>query len=104
MNAYDKSKWSTSGESILAGAKLAAIKIFLEANGHIAVEHWHYYGAKAPTPLAFNDFEEFMKYLRSEVRPGDAIDVYPFPSNAESAIAKGKYPDEEGRVPEGGAY
>ena len=70
----------------------------------IVVQHWHYYGASAPTRLAFDAFDEFKAYLQSRVKPGDAIDVWPFPTNIAAAIARGKYPDGDGRVPIGGAY
>lgn len=83
---------------------MSAIKEHLEHVGNIAVEHWHYYGAHAPTPLAFDDFDEFINYLRGKVKAGDAIDVYPFPCRTTEAIARGKYPDQTGKVPAGGAY
>ncbi|MFT3871001.1 MAG: hypothetical protein QM715_21310 [Nibricoccus sp.] len=95
--------WSTDGENILSHGNLEAVRKHLDDVGNIAVEHWHYYGGRAPTPLAFYDFEMFEEYLKKEVRPGDAIDVYPFPHKAKT-IASGKFPDSEGRVPKGGAY
>lgn len=95
--------WTKEGENILSEQKLAAVRKHLEDVGNIAVEHWHYYGSRAPTPLAFNDYDLFEEYLKKEVRPGDAIDVYPFPHRSKT-IAAGKFPDIEGRVPNGGAY
>lgn len=104
MSEYDQTTWSTAGEIILSASNLDAIKKHLETKGNIAVEHWHFYGSRSPTPLGFDDYEEFVQYLNTHVRPGDAIDVYAFPSERESLVASGKYPDQEGRVPEGGAY
>jgi len=104
MTDLDKITWSHTGANILSADHLAVIERHLNEVGNIAVEHWHYYGSKSPTPLAFNDYEAFVHYLNTEVQPGDGIDVYAFPSNAESALVRAKYPDKEGRVPEGGAY
>jgi hypothetical protein len=100
----NKSVWSTDGASILSADNIAAITRHLQSVGSIAVEHWHYFGGRAPTPLAFDDMDEFLVYLSSNVKPGDAIDVYPFPSDPKTAIARGKYPDAQRRVPDGGAY
>jgi hypothetical protein len=97
-------KWSTSGANILAKEKVEAVRRHLEDVGSIAVLWWHYYGSRAPTPRAFDDFEEFMAFLKNEPRPGDAIDVWPFPSDAATRVAEGKIPNERGEVPEGGAY
>jgi len=104
MSGYDKTTWSKAGEIILSASNLDIIKKHLKTKGNIAVEHWHFYGSRSPTPLAFDDYEEFVQYLHTQVRPGDAIDVYAFPSEREALVASGKYPDQEGRAPEGGAY
>jgi hypothetical protein len=104
MSEYDKNTWTTEGESILSENNLVAIKKHLESVGSIAVEHWHFYGSRAPTRLVFDDFDDFNEYLQRNVQPGDAIDVYPFPHHPSKTVARGKYPDAEGRVPKGGAY
>src|SRR5437773_11184217 len=98
----DAREWTDRGENILSSKNLAAIEHYLEEVGAIVVQHWHYYGASAPTRLAFDAFDEFKAYLQSRVKPGDAIDVWPFPTNIAAAIARGKYPDGDGRVPIGG--
>jgi len=104
MADSDRIKWSRDGDNILSAENLVAVKRYLKEKGNIAVEHWHYFGSRSQTPLAFDDYDEFIAYLQANVRPGDAIDVFPFPSNREALIATGKYPDSEGRVPEGGTY
>ncbi|MBS0633167.1 MAG: hypothetical protein JSS11_14750 [Verrucomicrobia bacterium] len=103
MSESTKLDWTNGGENILAAEKLAAVREHLSKVGNIAVAHWHYCGARAPTPLAFDDFDLFEEYLKRDVRPGDAIDVYSFPHGSKT-IAIGKFPDSEGRVPIGGAY
>jgi len=101
---HDGQQWTDQGENILSPRNLAAVERHLNEVGAIVVERWHYYGARAPTHLAFDDFDEFKAYLGSLVKPGDAIDVWPFPTDTNRAIARAKYPDGEGRVPVGGAY
>lgn len=103
MSEAQNSGWTRAAASILDPEKLEAVRKHLDTVGNIVVEHWHYCGARGPTPLAFNDFEVFEAYLKQEVRQGDAIDVYPFPHQSK-VIASGKYPDSEGRVPVRGAY
>ena len=104
QTGHDGREWSHDGENILSPRNLAAVERHLDAVGAIVVEHWHYYGGSAPTHLAFDCFDEFKGYLASRVKPGDAIDVWPFPTDTATAIACAKYPDAEGRVPLGGAY
>jgi hypothetical protein len=103
MSQSTQPSWSKGGENILSQEKLDAVRNHLADVGNIVVEHWHFYGSRAPTPLAFDDYDVFDAYLRKEVRPGDAIDVYPF-SRETKKITAGKFPDGEGRVPTGGAY
>ena len=104
QTGHDGREWSHDGENILSSKNLAAIERHLEEVSAIVVEHWHYYGASAPTHLAFDSFDDFKAYLDSRVKPGDAIDVWPFPTDIATAIARAKYPDGEGRVPLRGAY
>src|SRR4051812_30011590 len=96
---HDGQEWSDAGENILSPKNLAAIERHLDDVGAIVVQHWHFYGSQAPTFLAFNDFDSFKAYLDANVGPGDAIDVWPFPSDIQAAIARAKYPDKQGRVP-----
>jgi hypothetical protein len=60
--------------------------------------------AGLPLISRFDYFDDFKAYLDTRVKPGDAIDVWPFPTDIATAIARAKYPDAEGRVPLGGAY
>jgi hypothetical protein len=100
----DSPQWSTSGANIMAAEQLAATRHHLENVGFVAVLWWHYYGSRSPTPLAFDDFESFLAFLKAEPAEGDAIDVWPFPGPAEQRIAQGKIPNGQGEVPDGGAY
>jgi hypothetical protein len=104
QTGHDGREWTDNGENILSVKNLSAIERHLEEVDAIVVQHWHYYGASAPTRLAFDSFEDFRAYLDSRVKPGDAIDVWPFPTDIATAIVRAKYPDREGRVPVGGAY
>jgi hypothetical protein len=93
-----------SGASILAADQLAAIEHHLHKVGNVAVLWWHLWGARAPTPLAFDDYETFLEFLKSQPRVGDAIDVWAFPNDQSTRIAGGKLPDEHGNIIKGGAY
>jgi hypothetical protein len=100
----DGRAWTDGGENILSKKNLEAVERHLETVGPVVVQHWHYYGARAPTRLVFEGYEDFRAYLDTQVSAGDAIDVWPFPTEPSAAIAYAKYPDSEGRVPVGGAY
>jgi hypothetical protein len=78
----------------------------LEEVGPVIVEHWFYYGSRSPDRLVFEDYDEFLEYLRANAKPGDALHVWEFPRvcRDDNTLAHGKYPDAEGRVPKGGAY
>ena len=99
----ESDNWDEEGESIFEEGTLNAIRQHLEDVGCIVVEHWHYRESRAPTRLVFDDFEEFGEHLQNETKPGDAVYVYAFP-HEEKPIASGKCPDQQGRVPERGAY
>ena len=103
MTSSNNVQWVLDGENIFSEEKLIVVRRHLESVGNIAVSHWHFYGSRSPTPLAFDNFDDFYEYLKTKVRPGDAIDVYPFPHDT-LAIASGKVPHNEGKVPIGGAY
>lgn len=97
-------KWSTTGANIFAADQLDAIRHHLQDVGFIVVLWWHYYGSQAPTRLTFDSYDEWLSFLKAAPRQGDAIDVWPFPSDPKARIAYGKIPNKEGEVPEGGAY
>lgn len=94
----------TRQDSILSVDSLEAVRRHIESAGSVAVLHWHLFGASHPTSLAFSDFETFSEYLRCSTKPGDAIDVWPFPVREEDRIAGGKIPNSDGTVHQGGAY
>jgi hypothetical protein len=99
-------EWGTDGSSISSPDSLAKIRHVLEHVGSIIVEHWHFYGGRAPDRMAFDDFEDFLEYLKKNAVAGDAIDVWSMHElcKPENRLAEGKCPDEEGKVPKGGAY
>jgi hypothetical protein len=101
---YDSSNWSDKEPNILSQKNLEAVRNHLAKAGDVAVLHWHFCGARTPTPLAFDDFEEFETYLKSKVKEGDAIDIWPFPRDAKTTIASGKFPNTDSKVPIKGAY
>ena len=90
--------------SILSTQNLDAVRQHLESIGYVAVLHWHLFGASHPTPLAFSNFDEFCGYLSGSTKPGDAIDVFPFPADDVGSIARGKIPEADGTIFQGGAY
>ena len=102
----DGGDWSLEGRNILTPDRLAAIRHVLENVGPVIVEHWFYYGSCSPDRLVFEDYQEFMEYLRSNAKPGDALHVWDFARACrdDNTLINGKYPDEQGRAPNGGAY
>jgi len=106
MNTYDDpDKWVSHGQKITAQGKLEAIRQCME-NGPIILEHRFYRGARAPARIVFDEFEVFAKYLENQANPGDAFYIWDYTvlCRDDNAIAYGKYPDKNDRVPEGGAY
>ena len=102
----DGPEWTADSRNILLPDRLAAIRRVLEEVGPVVVEHWFYYGGCSPARLVFEDYDEFLAYLRSNAKPGDALHVWEFSRvcRDDNTLANGKYPDAEGRVPKGGAY
>ncbi len=91
-------------QSIISDQSLQAVRTHLERVGNVAVLHWHLFGARCPTALAFDDFETFQEYLQTSAKPGDAFDVWPFPTDSDLRIAQGKIPEPDGSIRTGGAY
>lgn len=99
-------EWTDGGASIVSPDNLAKIRHVLQHDGCIVVEHWHFYGGRAPDRMVFDDFEEFIEYLKQHAVAGDAVDVWSMHElcKADNRLAEGKCPDAEGKIPKGGAY
>lgn len=103
---YKPVEWTTQRSKINAPDRLQAIQEVLDKRGPIIAQHWFYYGGRAPDRLVFDDYDEFIEYLNSKAKAGDAFDVWSFADvcTRDNMLAEGKMPDEQGRVPVGGAY
>lgn len=99
-------EWVPDGRKINAPENLEAIRRTLELEGPIIVEHWFFYGSRAPERRVFDDFGEFIQYLDSHAIAGDAIHIWSFTAvcKENNELASGKCPDENGLVPKRGAY
>lgn len=102
----EEDEWVADGRKILSAENLEKIRQTLEGEGPIIVEHWFYRGSRSPVRLIFDELDAFIGYVQSHARGGDAFHVWSFASvcKDEGVIASGKHPDEDGRVPKGGAY
>jgi hypothetical protein len=102
----DGNGWSTDGRNILSADRMEAVRKVLEDKGPVIVEHWFYYGSRAPDRIVFEEYEQFVEYLNTKARPGDAFHIWDFADlcRDDNSLANGKYPDAEGRVPARGAY
>ena len=98
--------WRPDGKKILSPENLAVIERTLEDEGPIILEHWHYYGSRAPDRFIFADMDEFIAYVETKSVIGDAYHVWSFAAvcRDDNEIAHGKFPDEDGCVPRKGAY
>ena len=102
MDYYAADNWHIDGSAALSQDKLREIERYLENSGYIAVLHSHFCGARGATPSAFENFDDFKAYLAREAKPGDIIDVWPFPDGKH--MFSGKIPNDKGQVPKMGAY
>lgn len=98
--------WRPDLQKIATPEKLAEIQRVLEKKGPVIVAHWHFYGSRAPDRMVFDDFDEFVTYLEREAIAGDIVEVWDMAEvcTERNTLATGKCHDEEGRVPEKGAY
>ncbi|MEX0716546.1 MAG: hypothetical protein WD066_08165 [Planctomycetaceae bacterium] len=98
--------WTAEGTKITAPAALETIRQCLDEEGPIIVEHWFYRGLCAPERMVFEDFEAFAAYLDAHAIAGDAIHVWSFAAvcRDDNRLEYGKCPDENGQVPQRGAY
>ena len=97
--------WSVGGRNILAPHNLKILRDCLE-NGPVILEHRFYYRGRSPDRRVFDDFEDLELYLNEQAAPGDAFWVWDYEAlcRNDNFLVMGKKPDEEGRVPETGAY
>ena len=102
----EQDDWRSDGSKIVSFENLAAIRDVIENRGCIIVEHWLYRGASAPVRKIFDDFDEFLNYIKTQTYGGDAIDVWSMHELCTRAnrIANGKVSDLDGSVPSGGSY
>ncbi|MCM3873798.1 MAG: hypothetical protein ND895_24180 [Pyrinomonadaceae bacterium] len=102
----EQDDWQPNGRKIASAQNLNAIRDVLENRGSIIVEHWLYRGASAPERKVFDDFEDFLDYLKAHTYGGDAIDVWSMHDlcTRQNRLATGKVPDLDGCVPSHGAY
>ena len=103
---YEPDEWTPDGQKILSDENLEIIRKTLEDEGPIIVEHRFYRESRSPDRLVFEDLDDFVEYVNSKARPGDAFYIWSFYliCTDESIIAHGKYPDDDGCVPKKGAY
>lgn len=102
MDYYGAENWTKTGENILSEEIQRKIQHYLGEVGFLIVLHRHFCGAKGPTRLVFDDYDEFREYLATNARPGDMILIWPFPEG--DPAFEGKYPNEKGEIPIKGAY
>jgi hypothetical protein len=101
----EKDDWSKAGVNILAPELLAKVRNILEQEP-IILEHRLYRRGSAPLRLIFDEYEDFLDHLKSNARPGDRVLIWGFSNlcRDDNHLVDGKYPDESGRTPRGGAY
>jgi len=101
---YEGDDWSVGGKNIISEEQLARVAAALESSV-VIVEHRHYRDSRSPDRMFFEEYDEFVTYLKEKARTGDAFWIWSFDLCRESnAVAAGKYPDSRGRVPSKGAY
>ncbi len=65
---HERDEWGTETPSIMSPERLSAIRGVLDQSP-IIVEHWYFYGSRAPDRLVFDDYDAFDEYLRTQTRP-----------------------------------
>jgi hypothetical protein len=93
--------WTAGGRKITAPEFLETIRVCLEDQGPVIVEHWFYRGSCSPDRLVFSNIDTFVEYLDTHASAGDAIHVWSFASGRrdDNELASGKCPDEWGLIP-----
>src|SRR5437660_1268614 len=97
--------WTHEGPKINSNESLDAVRRALEHSGPIIVEHRHYLAGRGPDFVIFTEFGDFNAWLNETVA-GDSIWIWDYGAlcRDDNALAHGKCPDENGKVPLGGAY
>jgi hypothetical protein len=102
MDYFSSDNWTAMGDNILAEDLQRKIQHHLEKVGYLVALHKHFCGGRAPTPLGFDDYDEFRDYLRTKVRPGDKFLIWSLPEG--EPLFQGMCPNDKGEVPIKGAY
>lgn len=99
-------KWEASGSSILTTERLTRLRMIIENESAVVVEHRFYRGGRAPYRFVTDDFENLEHYLREKTMPGDAIYIWRFDEccRDDNIALTGKVPDQTGSTPVGGAF
>lgn len=104
---YNESdNWTADGRAITSESNLDAVRAILRREGSVLVKHWLYRAATGPEYRIFDEYEAFIEFLIQETYAGDAIDIWSLWEicHPDKIRAQGKCPDENGLVPQGGAY
>ena len=97
-----KDSWLVDATNTLGSSEIRGICRYLDREGYLVGIHKHYRGGRGPSPVAFDDSSEFKEYLASMCRPGDMINLWALPDS--EPLFAGKWPNENGEIPESGPY
>lgn len=102
----EEHSWGVVGNKITSEENLTKINNILEKVGSIIIEHWVYCGSQAPERSIFDDYDDFIEYLKENARAGDLINVWSMHDllTENNQLTDGKCPAEDGSIPKGGAY
>lgn len=95
-------------QSVLAPEQIEAIRDAFKGSSLI-VEHRFLSGGRSPDSFVFDDFEDFEdfeQYLHAKAKPGDNFWFWRYADwcRDDNAVARGKYPNADGSVLDGGSY
>jgi hypothetical protein len=98
--------WTVDESRLLGAERLAEVERVLEHEAPVIVEHRFYRGSRAPNRLVFDDYGDFLSYLRSHANAGDAFHIWNFDTACrnDNRLVTGKWPDKSGRTPARGPY
>lgn len=106
IHRYEPDGWDKKGPIFTSEENLKVLEKMLSDGRFLVAEHWHYRGARAPDRIVVEDCDDFMDYLKGNAIAGDIVEIYDLTEAWENKeiIVQGKCPDENGEVPETGAY